>query len=71
MCNAWVAILPTKQVCSAKASTQPSHLLSIFQTAEAWFEKLVSFASQKVMVGDEGLEPPTSSLSVTRSNQLS
>jgi hypothetical protein len=31
----------------------------------------VSFASQKVMVGDEGLEPPTSSLSVTRSNQLS
>ena len=23
------------------------------------------------MVGDEGLEPPTSSLSVTRSNQLS
>ena len=24
-----------------------------------------------VVVGDEGLEPPTSSLSVTRSNQLS
>ena len=24
-----------------------------------------------ILVGDEGLEPPTSSLSVTRSNQLS
>lgn len=24
-----------------------------------------------IVVGDEGLEPPTSSLSVTRSNQLS
>ena len=27
--------------------------------------------TNKKMVGDEGLEPPTSSLSVTRSNQLS
>ena len=26
---------------------------------------------EKYLVGDEGLEPPTSSLSVTRSNQLS
>lgn len=31
----------------------------------------LSYIPMAYMVGDEGLEPPTSSLSVTRSNQLS
>ena len=35
------------------------------------FYKIKTLPLGSSMVGDEGLEPPTSSLSVTRSNQLS
>ena len=47
------------------------------QGLEPWTPCLQSRCSSQlsyvpvVLVGDEGLEPPTSSLSVTRSNQLS
>ena len=34
-------------------------------------QKIKTLPLGSSMVGDEGLEPPTSSLSVTRSNQLS
>lgn len=34
-------------------------------------QKSIADVTDMDMVGDEGLEPPTSSLSVTRSNQLS
>jgi hypothetical protein len=51
-------------------ASSPPRLPSKPQTAKAWFVFLVNLIEDK-MVGDEGLEPPTSSLSVTRSNQLS
>ena len=56
--------LPALRSADLHCSSPPSSLsqTSLIKRVEALFLNLV---------GDEGLEPPTSSLSVTRSNQLS
>src|SRR5664279_1216681 len=71
----WTPCLQSR--CSSQLSYVPNGNetnLRFFSSRRALAEpksRAALFPSQETVVGDEGLEPPTSSLSVTRSNQLS